>query len=89
MRSSTQRPAGVGVDGSIRVPTEKREAGVSRRSFLATGVAVGVGAGLATGYDGSVLSRPGRSTTNSTLRQSAMSAEDQVSRSEGSRRIIG
>jgi hypothetical protein len=46
MRSSTQRPAGAGVDGSIRERIEKREAGVSRRSFLASGVAVGVGAGL-------------------------------------------
>jgi hypothetical protein len=46
MRSSTQRPAGAGVDSSNPVATEKQEAGVSRRSFLATGVAVGVGAGL-------------------------------------------
>jgi hypothetical protein len=46
MHSSTQRPTGADVDGSIRGATEEREAGVSRRSFLATGVAVGVGAGL-------------------------------------------
>jgi len=46
MHSSTQRPAGAGVDGSIQEQIKKREAGVSRRSFLASGVAVGVGAGL-------------------------------------------
>jgi hypothetical protein len=47
MRSSTQIPAGSSIDGTIPVPTEKPETGVSRRSFLATGVAVGVGVGLA------------------------------------------
>src|SRR5437660_4244362 len=46
MRSSTQRPAGAGVDGPIREQINEREGGVSRRSFLASGVAVGVGAGL-------------------------------------------
>jgi hypothetical protein len=46
MRSSTQRPAGAGVDGPIRESSEQPESGFSRRSFLATGVAAGVGAGL-------------------------------------------
>jgi hypothetical protein len=46
MRSSTQLPVGSSIDGTIPTPTEKPEGGVSRRSFLATGVAVGVGAGL-------------------------------------------
>jgi hypothetical protein len=46
MGSATQRPADSGADGSIRVAAEEREVGISRRSFIATGVAVGVGAGL-------------------------------------------
>ena len=46
MRSSTRRPSGASFDESIPDPADKRDPGVSRRSFLATGVAVGVGAGL-------------------------------------------
>jgi hypothetical protein len=46
MRSSTQPPAGSDVDGTILAPAENADGGVSRRSFLATGVAAGVGAGL-------------------------------------------
>jgi hypothetical protein len=46
MRSSTQGASAAGVDGSTQETTEKPGTGVSRRSFLATGVAVGVGAGL-------------------------------------------
>jgi hypothetical protein len=45
MHSSTQ-PPGPDVDGTIVASAEESDRGVSRRSFLATGVAVGVGAGL-------------------------------------------
>jgi len=46
MPSSTES-LGSNLDGTIAVPAEETEGGASRRSFLATGVAVGVGAGLA------------------------------------------
>ena len=46
MRSSTQSGAGSNLDGTIAVPAEEPQRGFSRRAFLATGVAVGVGAGL-------------------------------------------
>jgi Ferritin-like domain len=45
MHRSTQ-PPGPDVDGTIEASAEESGGGVSRRSFLATGVAVGVGAGL-------------------------------------------
>jgi hypothetical protein len=45
MHRSTQ-PPGPDVDGTIAASPEESDGGVSRRSFLATGVAVGVGAGL-------------------------------------------
>src|ERR1700747_1358845 len=45
MHRSTQ-PPGPDVDGTIVASAEASDGGVSRRSFLATGVAVGVGAGL-------------------------------------------
>ena len=45
MHLSTQ-PPGPDVDGTIVASAEESDGGVSRRSFLATGVAVGVGAGL-------------------------------------------
>src|SRR5438045_4322395 len=46
MRSATESP-NASLDGTVAAPGEKSETGVSRRSFLATGVAAGVGAGLA------------------------------------------
>ena len=45
MHLSTRRPE-PNVDGTIETSAEAPDEGVSRRSFLATGVAVGVGAGL-------------------------------------------
>src|SRR6476469_604358 len=45
MHRSTQ-PPGPDVDGTLVASAEESDGGVSRRSFLATGVAVGVGAGL-------------------------------------------
>jgi Ferritin-like domain len=45
MHRSTQ-PPGPDVDGTIVASAQESDGGVSRRSFLATGVAVGVGAGL-------------------------------------------
>src|SRR6478672_9374733 len=45
MHLSTQ-PPGPDVDGTIAASAEESDGVVSRRSFLATGVAVGVGAGL-------------------------------------------
>ena len=45
MHLSTQ-PPGSDVDGTIAASAEESDGVVSRRSFLATGVAVGVGAGL-------------------------------------------
>jgi Ferritin-like domain len=46
MRSSMQPAADADVDGTIIAPAENADGGVSRRSFLATGVAAGVGVGL-------------------------------------------
>src|SRR5438105_8323497 len=46
MRSSTQSPIDCKPDGAIEVPAEVEQRGFSRRAFLASGVAVGVGAGL-------------------------------------------
>ncbi|TMM17525.1 MAG: hypothetical protein E6F96_08410 [Actinobacteria bacterium] len=46
MRSATESP-NASLDGTVAAPGEKSETGVSRRSFLATGVAAGVGVGLA------------------------------------------
>jgi hypothetical protein len=46
MHLSTQ-PPGPDVDGTIVASAEESDGGVSRRSFLATGLAAGVGAGLA------------------------------------------
>jgi hypothetical protein len=46
MRSSTES-LDSNLDATVAVPGETSGGGVSRRSFLATGVAVGVGAGLA------------------------------------------
>ncbi len=53
MHRSTQTP-GPDVDGTIRASAQESDVGVSRRSFLATGAALGVGAGL--GRFGSVAS---------------------------------
>jgi len=46
MRNSSQPPAGLGINGTIAAPAGESRGGVSRRSFLATGVAAGVGVGL-------------------------------------------
>jgi hypothetical protein len=46
MRSSTESPLGANPDGTTTMPAEKPGRGFSRRAFLATGAAVGVGAGL-------------------------------------------
>jgi len=46
MRSSTKSPIDCKPDGAIEVPAEVEQRGFSRRAFLASGVAVGVGAGL-------------------------------------------
>src|SRR6476661_5223652 len=46
MRSSTQSPMDCKPDGAIEVPAEVEQRGFSRRAFLASGAAVGVGAGL-------------------------------------------
>src|SRR4051812_7268688 len=46
MRSSTQSPIDCKPDGAIEVPAEVEQRGFSRRAFLASGAAVGVGAGL-------------------------------------------
>jgi len=54
MRSSTQSPIDCKPDGAIEVPAEVEQRGFSRRAFLASGAAVGVGAGL--GPFGSVVS---------------------------------
>jgi ferritin-like protein len=54
MRSSTQSPIDCKPDGAIEVPPEVEQRGFSRRAFLASGAAVGVGAGL--GPFGSVVS---------------------------------
>src|SRR5436190_20509010 len=54
MRSSTKSPIDCKPDGAIEVPAEVEQRGFSRRAFLASGAAVGVGAGL--GPFGSVVS---------------------------------
>src|SRR3954453_19336841 len=46
MRSSTQSPIDCKPDGATEVPAEVEQRGFSRRAFLASGAAVGVGAGL-------------------------------------------
>jgi len=46
MRRSVQLPVGSRVDTAVAGPAEEPAGGVSRRSFLATGVAVGAGAAL-------------------------------------------
>jgi Ferritin-like domain/TAT (twin-arginine translocation) pathway signal sequence len=46
MRRSVQLPMGSRVDAAVAGPAEEAAGGVSRRSFLATGVAVGAGAAL-------------------------------------------
>src|SRR5436305_190279 len=46
MRSSTQSPIDCKPDGAIEMTAEVEQRGFSRRAFLASGVAVGVGAGL-------------------------------------------
>ena len=46
MRSSTKSPIDCKPDGAIEVPAEVEQRGFSRRAFLASGAAVGVGAGL-------------------------------------------
>jgi hypothetical protein len=46
MRSSTQSPIDCKPDGAIEAPAEVEQRGFSRRAFLASGAAVGVGAGL-------------------------------------------
>jgi hypothetical protein len=46
MQNSTKAPARAGADGAVAAPDEQKRRGVSRKAFLATGVAAGVGAGL-------------------------------------------
>jgi hypothetical protein len=47
MRNSTQTPADSDMRGTLVAPAQESQGGVSRRTLLATGVAAGVGAGLA------------------------------------------
>jgi rubrerythrin len=46
MRNSTQTPADSEMPSTLVAPAEESQGGVSRRTFLATGVAAGVGVGL-------------------------------------------
>jgi hypothetical protein len=46
MRSSTESPIGTNTNGAVARPAAEVARGFSRRAFLASGVAVGVGAGL-------------------------------------------
>ena len=46
MRSSTRPPAGTDAEGAIAAADEAVPGGLSRRTFLASGLAVGVGVGL-------------------------------------------
>ena len=46
MRSSTQSGMGSNLDETVAVPAEEPQRGFSRRAFIATGMAAGVGAGL-------------------------------------------
>jgi hypothetical protein len=56
-----QGPAVAHADEAIAAPTEEPASGVSRKAFLATGLAVGVGAGLGPlGLDASALASDGR-----------------------------
>src|SRR5205814_6507702 len=47
MRSSTGSAVGSNPNGAVTVKTEEVERGFSRRAFIASGMAVGIGAGLA------------------------------------------
>jgi len=62
MRSSKQSPAATGADMAVAAPAEEPAGGVSRRSFLATGLAVGVGAGLGPLGQGAVALASGGSS---------------------------
>ena len=46
MRSSTESAVGSNPDGAVTVKAEEVERGFSRRAFIASGMAVGIGAGL-------------------------------------------